>query len=69
MEERNKKNSKTIPYRCRQKMIPTILEGRASCKKGYKMPDAEKWELKSMDKSDIPQQENVAVVVYLFACT
>ena len=24
------------------------------------MPDAEKWDLKSMDKSDIPQQENVA---------
>ena len=24
------------------------------------MPDAKKWELKSMDKSDIPRQENVA---------
>ena len=29
-------------------------------KKGYEMPDAEKWELKSMAKRDIPQQENVA---------
>ena len=28
-------------------------------KKEYKMPDAKKWELKSMTKSDTPQQENV----------
>ena len=27
-------------------------------KKGYEMPNAEKWELKSMTNSDIPQQEN-----------
>ncbi len=29
-------------------------------KKGYEMPNAKKWELKSMTNSDIPQQENVS---------
>jgi hypothetical protein len=29
-------------------------------KKGCEMPNAKKWELKSMDKNDIPQQENVS---------
>ena len=36
------------------------MKDEHDAKKGYEMPDTDKWELKSMDKSDIPQQENVA---------
>ena len=57
---RNKGAHKTDIQKTKLKKILQYLKDEHVAKKGYKMPDAKKWEFKIMDKSDIPQQENVA---------
>jgi hypothetical protein len=57
---RNKCVHKTDIQETKLKGFLQYLKDEHVDKKGFKMPDAKKWELKSMDKNDIPQQENVS---------
>ncbi len=55
---RNKCSHKTNIQETKLKGFIQYLKDEHVEKKGYEMPNAEKWELKSMTNSDIPQQEN-----------
>ena len=57
---RNKSTHKTDIQETKLKGNIQYLMDENVDKKGCKMPNAEKWELKGMTNSDIPQQENVS---------
>jgi sentrin-specific protease 1 len=57
---RNKCVHKTDIQETKLKGFLQYLKDEHVDKKGFEMPNAKKWELKSMDKNDIPQQENVS---------
>ena len=53
---RNKCSHKLNIQETKLKGFLQYLKDEHVDKKGYEMPYVEKWELKSMDKNDIPQQ-------------
>jgi hypothetical protein len=66
---RNKCTHKLDIQKTKLKGFLQYLKEEHKAKKGYKIPDAKKWELKSMVVSDVPQHKMCLIVEYLFACS
>ncbi len=57
---RNKCDHKLDIQKTKLKGFLQYLKEEHVNKKGYELPNADKWDLKSMDNNDVPQQENVS---------